>query len=134
NTAAFASDRIPMRIAVCKLPFLGPLIVRGANGFAWPATGMAMHRRPLSAEEKRGYLWPYDSWANRVAVNAFVRDIPLRAAHPSWSTLQMVERGLVQFRDRPTLVVWGGRDFCFDDHFLARWREIFPQAVVHRIA
>jgi haloalkane dehalogenase len=113
---------------------LGPLLVRGLNGFAWPATFMAMHRRSLTADEKRGYLWPYDSWANRVAVSAFVQDIPMRPSHPSWPTLQAVEQGIAQFRDRPALIVWGGRDFCFNDHFLARWRECLPQADVRRIA
>jgi cis-3-alkyl-4-acyloxetan-2-one decarboxylase len=134
NTAAFTSKQIPLRIAACKAPMIGPLLVRGANGFAWPATWMAMHRRTLSAEEKRGYLWPYDSWANRVAVSAFVQDIPLDETHPSWTTLRETEAGLAQFRDRPALVVWGGRDFCFNDTFLTRWREILPQADVHRIA
>lgn len=134
NTAAFASERIPARIALCKAPLLGPLLVRGANGFAGPATWMAMHRRALSAEEKRGYLLPYDSWAHRVAVSAFVRDIPLAPSHPSWRTLAGVERGLAQFRDRRALVVWGGKDFCFNDSFLARWRQELPQAEVHRIA
>jgi len=134
NTAAFASDRIPARIAVCRLPLLGPLLVRGANGFAGPAVRMAMHRRALSAEEKRGYLWPYRSWSDRVAVSEFVRDIPLDPSHRSWAALAAVERGLAQFRDRPVQVCWGGQDFCFDDHFLARWREVFPQARVNRIA
>lgn len=134
NTAAFASTRIPFRISICKLPVMGPLVVRGFNGFAGPATFMAMHRRALSAIERRGYLWPYDSWAHRVAVSAFVRDIPLRPSHPSWSTLQAVEQGLAHFRSHPALVIWGGRDFCFNDHFLARWREILPQADVVRLA
>ena len=134
NTAAFAADRIPARIALCKLPVIGPLLVRGANAFAWPATWMAMHRRSLNPDEKRGYLWPYGSWANRVAVSAFVRDIPMRPSHRTWASLQTVEQALVQFRDRPILILWGGRDFCFNDHFLDRWREIFPQATVHRIA
>jgi haloalkane dehalogenase len=134
NTAAFTSERIPLRIAVCKLPIVGALLVRGLNGFAGPATWMAMHRRALTPEEKRAYLAPYDSWANRVAVNAFVRDIPMRQSHPSWSTLRSVEQGLPQFRNRPALIVWGGRDFCFNDHFLARWREILPRADVHRLA
>lgn len=134
NTAAFASAEIPPRIALCKAPVIGPLLVRGLNGFAWPATWMAMNRRALSREEKRGYLLPYDSWANRVAVNAFVRDIPLSETHRSWATLREAERGLVHFRDRPALIIWGGRDFCFNDHFLARWREELPQADVHRIA
>lgn len=134
NTAAFASPHLPARIALCKLPRFGPLIVRGLNGFAWPATWMAMHARKLSADEKRAYLFPYDSWANRVAVSAFVRDIPLGESHPSWRTLREVEQGLARFRDRPMLVRWGGRDFCFNDHFLARWRGIFPQADVRRLA
>lgn len=134
NTAAFASERIPARIAACKLPFLGPLLVRGANGFAWPATWMAMHRRTLGTDEKRGYLWPYNSWANRVAVAAFVRDIPMRASHPTWATLAAVEAGLGQFKDRTALVLWGGQDFCFNDSFLERWRAVLPQATVHRLA
>lgn len=134
NTAAFASSRIPTRIALCKAPLIGPLLVRGFNGFAWPATWMSMHRRSLSKVEKAGYLLPYDSWANRVAVSAFVRDIPLDPSHPSWAALAATEQGLVQFRDRPVLIVWGGRDFCFNDSFLLRWKDVFPRAAVHRLA
>jgi cis-3-alkyl-4-acyloxetan-2-one decarboxylase len=134
NTAAFASSRIPWRIAACRLPVFGPLLVRGLNGFAAPATTMAMHRRALAPEEKRAYLFPYDSWANRVAVSAFVQDIPMGPSHRSWAALAAAEQGLVQFRDRPALIEWGGHDFCFDDSFLARWREILPQAAVHRHA
>jgi haloalkane dehalogenase len=134
NTGAFAMDRIPARIALCQAPGIGPLLVRGANGFAWPATWMAMSRRALRDDEKRGYLWPYDSWANRIAVSAFVRDIPMDRTHPSWSTLMAVEEGLALFRDRPALIAWGGRDFCFTDLFLDRWRGFFPRATVHRIA
>jgi haloalkane dehalogenase len=95
---------------------------------------MAMHRRKLSHEEKRGYLWPYDSWAHRVAVSAFVQDIPMSPAHPTWQTLADVEAGLEQFRDREALMVWGGQDFCFNDSFLNRWRELLPAATVRRIA
>lgn len=134
NTAAFLSNDIPFRISVCKFPGLGSLIVRGLNGFAGPATSMAMHRQTLTAEEKRGYLFPYDSWANRVAVNAFVRDIPLQAGHPSWPALSEVAVGLPQFADRATLILWGGKDFCFNDRFLARWQKYLPRAEVRRIA
>lgn len=134
NTGAFAMDRIPWRIALCKIPFVGPFLVRGFNGFAWPATWMAMSRRALSDDEKRGYLWPYDSWAHRVAVSAFVRDIPMDLAHRSRSTLDQVEAGLAQFREYPALIVWGGRDFCFNDLFLERWKTLFPGAAVHRLA
>ena len=134
NTAAFASPRIPARIALCKTPLLGPLLVRGANGFAGPATRMAMHRRSLTPEERRAYLYPYDSWAHRVAVNAFVRDIPMGPSHPTWRTLQQVEQGLPPFQDRRALIVWGGHDFCFNDSFLERWQAELPHATVERIA
>jgi len=133
NTSAFAADRILGRIALCGMPLVGPLIVRGLNGFAGAATRMAMHRRVLTPDEKRGYLFPYDSWMNRVAVDAFVRDIPVKPAHRTWPILAEVEQGLGQFRDHEALIVWGGRDFCFNDYFLGRWREMFPQAAVHRI-
>jgi pimeloyl-ACP methyl ester carboxylesterase len=134
NTAAFLSNDIPFRIAVCKWPLIGPLLVRGFNGFAGPAVTMAMHRRKLTDHEKRGYLFPYDSWANRVAVSAFVRDIPLEPGHPSWPALAEVATGLPQFANRPALIVWGGKDFCFNDRFLERWKKILPQAEVQRIA
>lgn len=128
NTAAFASPHIPGRIALCRWPGIGPLIVRGANGFAGPATWMAMSRHPLTKAQTRGYLFPYNSWANRVAVNAFVRDIPMSPKHPSWNTLKQVEQGIGQFKDRPTLIAWGGRDFCFNDHFYNDWQSRLPRA------
>lgn len=134
NTAAFPDARIPARIAVCRLPLLGPLLVRGLNGFAWPATRMAMARRRLSADERRGYLLPYGSWADRVAVNAFVRDIPMEQGHPTRATLEAVEAGLSRLREKEAMIVWGGRDFCFNDHFLGRWRAILPGAAVHHLA
>ncbi|MFI5358098.1 MAG: alpha/beta fold hydrolase [Opitutales bacterium] len=128
NTAAFPSTHLPARIALCKTRGLGDLVVRGFNGFAGPAVWMAMHRRKLSVNEKRALLWPYGSWANRVAVNAFVKDIPMQAGHPSWPTLQGVAEGLGQFKTHPALIVWGGRDFCFNDTFYAEWRRRLPQA------
>ena len=134
NTAAFRSRRIPARIALCRVPGLGALLVRGANGFAWPATWMAVHRRPLSREVGRGYLWPYQTWADRAAVHGFVRDIPLAPSHPSWAALVAVEAGLARLRDHPMEIHWGGKDFCFDDTFLARWRELFPRAAVNPLA
>jgi haloalkane dehalogenase len=134
NTAAFTMDRIPARIALCRTPGIGPFLVRGFNAFAWPATWMTMHRRTLSSVEKRGYLLPYDSWRHRVAVSAFVQDIPMDASHPTWATLKSIEDRLPQLASCPIQIVWGGRDFCFNDAFLERWRKIYPAAAVHRIA
>lgn len=130
NTAAFRSRRIPLRIRLCRVPLLGEILVRGLNGFAGPAVFMAVARK-LAPEVARGYLAPYDSWANRIAVHRFVRDIPLSPHHPSWETLLEVEYRLDRFRDTPMLLLWGGRDFCFTRHFYDEWRRRFPGAESH---
>ena len=52
NTAAFPSPRIPARIALCRAPLLGALLVRGLNGFAESATWMAMASRRLTWGER----------------------------------------------------------------------------------
>ncbi|MCF7686788.1 MAG: alpha/beta fold hydrolase [Cephaloticoccus sp.] len=128
NTAAWPSPHIPLRIAACRLPGLGPLLVRGANAFAGPAVWMSMARRKLSGDENRALLLPYDSWDHRVAVNAFVQDIPMQTEHPTRATLVKVGEGLKHFSGHPMLIVWGGRDFCFNDRFYAEWRDRFPTA------
>jgi cis-3-alkyl-4-acyloxetan-2-one decarboxylase len=133
NTAAFPSARIPARIALCRAPFLGAFIVRGLNGFAEPATWMAMSSRRLTWDERRGYLHPYGSWAARIGVHRFVRDIPMEADHPSRAALEEVARGLPALSGNRKMILWGARDFCFDETFLSRWREIYPDARVDRL-
>lgn len=128
NTGAFPAPHIPRRIALCKTRFPGTPLVRGLNGFAGPAVWMSMNRRKLSADEKRGFLLPYDSWENRVAVDAFVKDIPMVPSHPTWRTLIDTAAGLKNFKANPALIVWGGRDFCFNDHFYNEWTKRLPQA------
>ncbi|MFP5459052.1 MAG: alpha/beta fold hydrolase [Bacteriovoracia bacterium] len=132
NTAAFLSQNIPKRIALCKAGRFGEFLVRGLNGFAWPATFMAT-KRGLTKDVKAAYLAPYDSWNNRIAVSRFVQDIPLDQSHPSWNTLSTIERDLPKVR-APKLIVWGGKDFCFDRTFFEKWISIYPDAEAHWIA
>lgn len=134
NTAAFRSQRIPPSIDMCRIPGLGALLIRGLNGFARAATIRAVHARRMSPEVKRGYLRPYDSWKHRVGNLRFVQDIPMHSRIPSWPVIVEIEQRLPTLRGKPMLVCWGGRDFCFDDTFLAGWRERFPEAEVHRFA
>jgi len=129
NTAAFRSDRIPFRIRLCRLPFIGPFMVRAFNAFAWPATFMAVSR-PLAKEIAAAYIAPYNSWKNRVAIAAFVQDIPLEREHVSYEELTRTEEGLANLRDAeiPLLILWGGKDFCFDKTFYDEWLSRFPEA------
>jgi haloalkane dehalogenase len=131
NTAAFLSPRIPWRIGVCKIPGLGALAIRGLNGFARGATLMAVER-PLDPQVRAGYLLPYRGYHDRIANLRFVQDIPLRPSHPTWATVDAIDQGLARFRNTPTLILWGGRDWCFNDYFLADWRQRLPDARVVR--
>lgn len=135
NTAAFRASAMPWRIRLCRTPGFGTVLVRGLNGFARAALHMAMeHSERLSAAERAGYLFPYDSWHNRIAIDRFVNDIPMRPGHPSYAELVKIERGLATFADRPTQLIWGMRDWCFTPRFLDRFLEFFPRAEAHRIA
>ncbi|MFA5264429.1 MAG: alpha/beta fold hydrolase [Opitutaceae bacterium] len=131
NTAAFPSERIPARIALCRSEFPGTVLVRGLNAFAGPATWMSMNLRSLSRQEKAAYLYPYGSWKDRVAVNAFVKDIPMKAGHPSYATLKKVGENLASLKEHPIRLVWGGADFCFNRSFFKRFTEIFPNSGKH---
>ncbi|MBA3849334.1 MAG: alpha/beta hydrolase [Opitutus sp.] len=130
NTAAFADTIVPWRIRFCRAPVVGELIVRGCNGFAWPATWMAV-TRPLPAEVKRGFLFPYDSWANRIATHRFVVDIPSGQGTPADRALAGIEARLPLLRERPVSLVWGGADFCFNRHYFDRWTALLPNADTH---
>lgn len=127
NTAAFLSSRIPLRINVCRVPLLGDIIIRGLNGFAWPATFMAVTKK-MAPEIVRGYLAPYDSWTNRIATHRFVQDIPLSSHHRSYQTLAGIDKGLAGLQDKPMMIAWGGKDFCFTEEFYDQWTARFPEA------
>ena len=132
NTAAFRSKRIPLRISVCRWPVIGVPLVRGLNGFAGPAVWMAVQKK-MGKDTANAFLAPYNSWHNRVAVAAFVQDIPLTETHPSYQSLLRVEKGLEKFQESkiPMLICWGGKDFCFNKHFYDEWCLRFPEAECH---
>jgi cis-3-alkyl-4-acyloxetan-2-one decarboxylase len=127
NTAAFADTVVPWRIRLCRAPGIGEWLVRGLNGFAWPATWMSV-TKPLPPDVKRGFLHPYDNWANRIATHRFVVDIPSGQGSPSDRALAEIEPKLTLLRDRPVRILWGGEDFCFNLHYYNRWRVLLPGA------
>ena len=130
NTAAFHVPRIPLRISVCRIPFVGDLIVRGLNGFAGPAVTMAV-KKPLSKIEKQGYLLPYNNWKNRIANLRFVQDIPTKPTDETFQVLKDIETFLPELANHSILIGWGLKDFCFNNVFLEKWKKIYPDAQVN---
>ena len=134
NTVAFWSPHIPLFLRLCRLPLFGAIAIRGLNLFAGLATIIACRRRErMTGEVRAGYLFPYDSYANRIAILRFVQDIPVDPRHPTYGVLQAIERGLAQFQCHPMLIIWGCKDPVFTGLLLKSWEERFPGAVVKEI-
>jgi cis-3-alkyl-4-acyloxetan-2-one decarboxylase len=134
NTAAFLSEKIPVRLKLCRVPGFGAIAIRGFNAFALAALVMACKNKERMTDKVRaGYLSPYDSFANRIATLRFVQDIPMNSDTPSYSVVKYIEENLEQFKSLPVMIAWGAKDFVFNDHFLKRWQRIFPDAEVHLI-
>ena len=43
-------------------------------------------------------------------------------------SLMKAEGGLDYFKDLPILILWGGKDFCFDRSFFKEWKRRYPKA------
>jgi haloalkane dehalogenase len=84
-------------------------------------------QKKLSPTVKKAYSAPYDNVANRVAVAEFVQDIPLDESHRSYETLKEIEEKL-PLLTCPKILLWGGKDFCFNDEFFKKWQGIYPDA------
>jgi haloalkane dehalogenase len=128
NTAAYTSEFIAFQINMCRIPILAEQVIRRLNGFALVATYMAVAKK-MSPAIRKGYLYPYDNYRNRIATAKFVADIPMNPKHRSYQTLKEIELSLPRHKC-PKLILWGKKDFCFNDFFLNRWKEIYPDATV----
>jgi len=136
NTSAFVSKNIPPSINFCKTPLIGSFVVRGLNGFVSPAVNLSFataKKELFTREVKKGYLSPYSSWAERVAIDSFVKDIPMKESHPSWEMLKSIENKLHLLKEKPKKIIWGMQDFCFNETFLNKWLEIYPDADTLRL-
>ena len=133
NTAAFFVPVLPLRIAICRIPWLGEFLVQGLNGFARAALIFATSQSQRFTKGVRAaYLAPYNSWQNRIGIHRFVKDIPMEHHHPTRATLERIEKELPRFCKHPMLILWGADDFCFTTKdFLPEWTKRFPQAKVH---
>lgn len=136
NTGAFflpPEKPFPPAMWLARTP-LGPLLVRGLNGFAGVSAHVCMTRHKLTPELRRAYTAPYDNWANRIATLRFVQDVPVRPGDKAFELVDVTQRRLGLFADKPALICWGMKDFIFDEHFLNTWKRYLPKAEIHTFA
>jgi cis-3-alkyl-4-acyloxetan-2-one decarboxylase len=137
NTAAFhlpGSKKFPFLLKLIRDYPIGAFLVRGLNAFSRGAVRLCCCRRKMDKKIKKGYLAPYNNWHNRLAVYKFVKDIPLVPSDSGFDIVTYTQNNLSKFEDIPTLILWGAKDFVFDDHFLRKWEGFFPHANVHRFS
>lgn len=130
NTGAFPLPEekpLPWQIRLGRNSSLGALAIRGFNAFASAASYLGVETR-MRSDVRAAYVAPYDSWAHRIATLRFVQDIPLGPGDKAWPLVEEAGRRLPEFADRPTLLIWGLRDFVFDAHFLRGFEQRLPQA------
>lgn len=134
NTSGFLlpkSKHFPAALWAIKYlaPFAVPAVL-GANIFARGALYLAPETR-LSNSVKKGFVAPYNSWANRIATLKFVQDIPITAKDRSYARVRKVDQGLCKLDPDQLMFLWGTRDFVFDNHFLKEFQNRFPQSRSH---
>jgi pimeloyl-ACP methyl ester carboxylesterase len=129
NSAVFLLP-LPKLLTTMRLPLYGSFVVRGLNAMVWAGL-LSANRNRMRGAVRAGYLAPYDSWANRVAVKRFVDEIPLERDHPNRALMERLESELKDFKNFPLMVVWGLKDPVFHPGYLTGWRERFPDAEYH---
>jgi haloalkane dehalogenase len=141
NTAAFhppymgtGRKKLPLRLALMRnFTLLSKPAMQGLNLFAYAALYMASAKKlPLAV--RAGLIAPYNSWANRIAVFNFVRDIPMKSGDPSYALVSATDLDLSNLAHLPMLICWGLQDFVFDRTYLNEWCRRFPYAHVHAFA
>ncbi|MDA2935017.1 alpha/beta fold hydrolase [Acidobacteria bacterium AH-259-D05] len=135
NTAAFllpGGKRLHWSLLLCRGSRLAAFLILRFNAFARIAGYAGCRLHPMPKEIRRAYAGPYDSWRNRIATLAFVQDIPLSPADPSYAPLHKTQQNLYRLQEIPMLICWGEKDFVFDRDFLQEWIRRFPKARVHR--
>lgn len=132
NTAGFTGLKLPWSIRMCRVPGLGPLLLENWNAFL----GVAVRRctaKPLDAAQRAAYLLPHAEANRRRSIRAFVEDIPFSPADRSHTEIAAIEAALPQIGERPVLLLWGERDWCFHPGFRRTFEARLPQAEVVRL-
>lgn len=107
---------------------LGAWLILNRNAFVKFAAKWCVTRKPLSPEVKAMYLQPYDTPAHRLAVLKFVQNIPLKPTDIDYDLVVKVEESAAKFAGVPVRLLWGMKDFVFDEYFLKEWQRLYPHA------
>ena len=135
NTGAFIPDVIPAKLKLARSRIFGRIAVQGFNRFILDAFKTGTNKHEIWTDEmKAGYLHPYRSWADRVAIYQFVRAIPVSPSHPTTGALKMIQGSMPKLAEKRVKMIWGMKDWVFSPAVLEKMKELLPHAEVTEIA
>ncbi|MDA3021420.1 MAG: alpha/beta fold hydrolase [Actinomycetota bacterium] len=119
--------------ALIRLARSGPLLaLNTVRTTAFLRGTTALSGSKMTKQTAKAFRAPYQTPGRRVAIGAFVADIPLESDHPSADTLNLIANGLAKFGQVPMLLLWGPGDPVFSDLYLGDLMMRAPHADVHR--
>ncbi len=122
NTFAWSGRGVPRyeRFSSLMGGPLGRFLSRHFNFFVRVIMPAGVHRTKLSREVMACYLGPFATRESRAPTYVLPREI----IH-SEAFLRSVEAGLARIAHLPVLIVWGDRDFAFQDAERERFESAF---------
>lgn len=133
NTSGFhlpAEKKMPFSLNLFRNTKIGARMILNYNAFGRGASHLCVKEKPLSKAVRKSYLAPYKTPKDRHSILRFVQDIPLNPADPSYHIVTLTQKSLKRFKNIPTLILWGAKDFVFDNTFLNEWRQHMPHAEI----
>ena len=124
NTLSFTPGSIPLRLRICRIPWLGAKLVVNLNL-------LLLGNRHHSKEIADAYDYPYRSHHSRYPLYRFVEDFPSVPESDSAQRIMEIEAGLWMFRTTPALILWAMRDWLYTPRQLKWWQRYLPGAEVH---
>lgn len=129
NTTLTETESLPFFIRLSARPPMGKFITQTTKIFLKLATDFGVGRK-LPKRVKQGYLFPYRSRKDRVAIWDFVQDIPFNIDHPTYMGMMDIGRAVPELAKKPIKIMWGLKDPCFHSEMLTQVVRLFPHAEV----
>ena len=121
NAMAFSDFRLPLRLQICRLKWLGAKIVMGVDLF----TRETKHMPPAVRD---CYDLPLRSTESKNSLLRFIEDIPTVPEDESARSMLEIESSLWMLRAKPSAIIWAGEDWLYTSKCYEKWMHYFPEA------
>lgn len=130
NSSCFRYPRFTFSLLLFKLPGLSVFLSRLTNFLQ--KIYLHLGSATMSHDIEAGYLRPYRSVLDRVAIGQGLHDIPLFPDHPSLEKYDEIESKAFLLANKKMKFFWSDLDFFHTMTSLKRWAKILPNALLKR--